>query len=75
MWGDVVNPSSNDPRFNFEALPTLDELIVQQAKGPVTDVRVLHGDFWPEKEQVEDFLAALHQWRGHGKSSKSDPAA
>jgi hypothetical protein len=70
-----VNPTSNDSRYNFEASPTLDELIAQQGKGPVTDVRVLHGDFWPEDERVEDFLTALHEWRGHGKSSKSDPAA
>jgi hypothetical protein len=29
---------SNDPRQNFEANPTLDELIAQQGKGPVADV-------------------------------------
>jgi hypothetical protein len=66
---------SNDPRYNFETNPTLDELIAQQGKGPVTDVRVLHGDFWPEDEPIEDFLEALREWRGHGKSSKPDPAA
>jgi len=65
----------NDPRHNFGAHPALDELVVQQGKGPITDVRVLHGDFWPEDERIEDFLAALHEWRGHGKSSTSDPAA
>ena len=73
--GDVVNPSLNDPRHNFEASPTLDDLIAQQGKGPVTDVRVLHGDFWPEDEQIEDFLAALDEWRGHQSPNKSDPAA
>jgi hypothetical protein len=56
---------SNDPRYDFDADPTLDELIAQQGKGPVTDVRVLHGNFWPEDEPIEDFLAALHEWRGH----------
>ena len=29
----------NDPRYNFDANPTLDELIAQQGKGPVTDAR------------------------------------
>lgn len=67
-----VNSQSNDPRHKFEASPTLDELIAQQGKGPITDVHVLHGDFWPEDEPIEDFLAALHEWRGHGKA---DPAA
>ena len=70
-----VNSKTNDPRDSFEANPTLDELIAQQGKGPITDVRVLHGNFWPEDEPVEDFLAALREWRGHGKLSKSDPAA
>lgn len=56
-----MNESWSDPRHNFDANPTLDELIAQQGKGPVTDVRVLHGDFWPEEERIEDFLAALHE--------------
>ena len=44
----------------------------QQGKGPITDLSVLHGDFWPEEESIEDFLAALHEWRGH---KRADPAA
>ena len=71
----LVNPKSNDPGTNFFANPTLDEIIAQQGKGPVTDVQSLHGDFWPDDEPIEDFLAALHEWRGHSQSSKSDPAA
>jgi hypothetical protein len=65
-----VNPNSHDPRYTFKASPTLDEIIAQQGKGPITDVRVLHGDFWPDDEQLEDFLAALDEWRG----PESDPA-
>ena len=33
----------NDPRYNFDASPTLGELIAQQGKGPITDIRILHG--------------------------------
>ena len=62
---------ANDPRYNFEAKPTLEELIAQQGKGPVHDVRVLHGDFWPEDESIEDFLAALHAWRGHDRADRA----
>jgi len=62
----------NDPLQDFEANPTLDELISQQGKGPITDLLALHGNFWPEDERIEDFLAALHEWRGH---KKADPAA
>jgi hypothetical protein len=56
----------NGPRYNFDANPTLDEFIAQQGKGPTT------GNFWPEDEPIEDFLAALHEGRGH---KKADPAA
>lgn len=62
----------NDPRFDFDANPTLDELIAQQGKSPVTDLSELHGDFWPDDEPIEDFLTALHDWRGH---KREDPAA
>jgi len=64
--------STNDPRYNFDADPSLDEIIDQQAKGPITDLSDLHGDFWPEEESIEDFLAALHEWRGH---KRADPAS
>jgi hypothetical protein len=33
---------------------------------------MLHGDFWPEDESIEDFLAALQEWRG---KKRADPAA
>jgi hypothetical protein len=63
---------SNDPRHNFDADPSLDEIIAQQGKGPINDLSVLRGDFWPEEESIEDFLVALHEWRGH---RQADPAA
>jgi hypothetical protein len=25
----------------------------------------LLGDFYPEEESIEDFLKAMHEWRGH----------
>ena len=61
----------NDPRHDFYANPTVDELIAQQGKGPVSDTRILLGDFWPEDEPVEEFLAALHEWRGHNKHDRA----
>ena len=62
---------SNDPRCNFEASPTVDELIAQRAKGPVADPKSLLGDFWPEDEPVEEFLAALREWRGHNRADRA----
>ena len=61
----------NDPRYNFDASPSLDELIAQQAKEPIRDPKTLLGDFWPEDEPVEEFLAALHEWRGHNRADRA----
>ncbi|MGD0014278.1 MAG: hypothetical protein ABSD56_07635 [Bryobacteraceae bacterium] len=66
-----MDGNPNDPRFDFDANPTLDELIAQQGKGPVIDVEVLHGDFWPAEEPIEDFLTALHEWRGHNTADRA----
>ena len=60
--------SSNDPRYDFNASPTIEEVIAQQGKGPIADPTVLLGDFWPADEPVEEFLAALREWRGHNRS-------
>ena len=66
-----MDGNRNDQRHSFDASPTLDELIAQQEKHPVDDVRILHGDFWPEDESIEDFLAALREWRGHSRSDRA----
>ncbi|MGA9626102.1 MAG: hypothetical protein ACLQGV_02410 [Bryobacteraceae bacterium] len=55
--------TSNDPGYNFDANPTVDELIAQQGKGPISDPSTLLGDLWPDDEPIEEFLAALHEWR------------
>jgi hypothetical protein len=62
---------SNDPRYNFFASPTLDELIAQQGKCPIQDPTILLGDFWPEDEPIEEFLSALRVWRGHNRSGRA----
>ena len=65
--------SPNDPRLSFDANPTLEELVAQQGKAPVSDLSVFQGG-WPEDEPVEDFVAAVREWRGHTKS-QNDRAA
>jgi hypothetical protein len=44
----------NDPSFNFEANPTLEELLEQQGKGPVNDLSIFQGD-WPDDEPIRGF--------------------
>lgn len=50
--------------------PSVEKLMAEQGTGPIKDVSVLHGEFWPEEESIEDFLDALHEWRGH---KRTDP--
>jgi hypothetical protein len=52
--------------------PTIDELIVEQSVVFPRDPQQLLGDFWPDEESIDDFLAALREWRGH---TRTDPAA
>jgi hypothetical protein len=69
-----MESTANDPRFNFEANPTLDELLAQQGRKPVKDLSVFEGG-WPDDEPLEEFLAALREWRGHTAGGRNDCAA
>jgi len=40
--------------------PAIEELIAGQ---PVVFPRDLLGDFWPEEESIDDFIAAMREWR------------
>lgn len=44
----------------------LETLAARQGAGPVTDFDALFGDFWPEGEVVDDFVAAVRAWRREG---------
>lgn len=52
--------------------PSIEELKLAQGTIPTSDPRELVGDFWPQDEDIDDFLAALRAWRGH---SETDQAA
>ncbi len=69
---DAKNEKRKYDRYSSSGHPSVEELTAQQGTGPITDVSVLYGDFWPEDEPIEDFLAALHEWRGHRRTA---PAA
>jgi hypothetical protein len=59
-------------KYISEGHPTIDELIREQRVVFPRNARDLLGDFWPEEESIDDFLSAMHDWRGH---TKTDPAA
>ncbi len=46
-------------------------LAEEQGVKPVTTEKLrAMGDLWPENEDIEDFLSALHQWRGQKSQRK-----
>jgi hypothetical protein len=63
---------SASARYAASGHPSVEQLMAEQGTGPITDVSMLHGDFWPEEESIEDFLETLHEWRGH---KRTDPVA
>jgi hypothetical protein len=67
----VAANQSAGTRYSAEGHPSIEELMAEQGTGPIIDVRLLHGDFWPEQEPIEDFLAALHEWRGHTRTDQA----
>jgi hypothetical protein len=42
---------------------SLEDLARQQGVKPVSDPSTLAGDFWPEDEDIEEFIATIRQWR------------
>ena len=67
-------PDSRPATVSYAASghPSIEQLMAQQGTGPITDVSLLHGDFWPEEESVEEFVATIREWRGH---KRTDPFA
>lgn len=59
-------------RFARQGHPSVEELIAAQRLTFPRDPHDLLGNFWPEDETLDDFLALLREWRGH---TKTDPAA
>jgi hypothetical protein len=59
-------------KYARRGYPTTEELIAAQGLTFPRDPRELLGDFWPAEESIDDFLNAMHEWRGH---ARTDPAA
>jgi hypothetical protein len=51
--------------------PSIQELKLAQGTIPTSDARELFGDFWPEDENIDDFLMALRGWRGHTETNQA----
>ena len=46
-------------------------LAMQQGVRPIEDPGKLLGDFWPEQEDVDDFVTLVYNWRSEGDSSRN----
>ncbi len=51
----------------FEGARSIEELAREQGVEPVTDFESLAGDFWPEDESADEFIAAVRAWRAEGR--------
>ena len=47
-------------------IPDLDALAKAQGVAPIREIDELVADFWPEDENVEDFMTAVRRWRDEG---------
>jgi hypothetical protein len=62
---------STGERYARQGHPSVEELVAEQGTKFRDDPADLLGDFWPEEESIEDFLKALHEWRGHDSSDRA----
>ena len=70
--GPAVKDRPASAPYSATGHQSIEQLAAEQGTGPIKDVSLLHGNFWPEDESIEDFLAALYGWRGH---KRTDPPA
>ena len=52
-----------EQKYASSGHPSIEELKHVQGTTPTSDPRELLGGFWPEEENIDDFLAALREWR------------
>ncbi len=52
--------------FQAQIPKDLRALAIAQGIGPITNFDDLLGDFWPEDETADQFVAAVREWRRDG---------
>jgi hypothetical protein len=62
MWPQAVSGST----YFTQQQRDLTDLAAQQGVQPVMNFDDLLGDFWPEDETADDFIATVRQWRHEG---------
>ncbi len=62
-WKQPSTLPAEIPATDFWQGATLAELAAAQGVQPLRADQTPWGDFWPEEEAVEEFIAAVRQWR------------
>jgi hypothetical protein len=44
----------------------IEALLAQHGVKPIADPKELRGDFWPEDESIDEFIATIRRWRREG---------
>lgn len=55
-----------EPTGLFWDTPEFEKLAEQQGVAPIRKIEDLVGDFWPEDEDLDEFLAEVRRWRDEG---------
>ena len=56
-------PKVSGSTTSFDDAPSLEELALDQGVEPIEDPRTVGGDFWPDDERPDDFIATMRRWR------------
>lgn len=64
MYPEVVEQSI-EQKYGRSGHPSIEELKLAQGTIPTSNPRELLGDFWPESENIDEFLATVRKCRGH----------
>jgi hypothetical protein len=60
-----------EQKYVLSGHPSVEELKRAQCTVETSNPRDLLADFWPEEEDIDDFLAVLREWRGHAESDQA----
>jgi hypothetical protein len=60
-----------EQRYASAGHPSIEELKLAQGTIPTPNPRELFGKCWPEEENIDEFLAALREWRGHTETDQA----
>lgn len=65
---EILNAEAN----RFDPAKRIEQLVAEQGTRPL-DFEEMLGNFWPEEESADEFLAALREWRNEGEQRGIEP--